>query len=187
MSKTVFYDQRLIISPPLETPICWKISKVEGVNPLGIMMFTCVQDRFNPHTDWIEKDDKGNWVAAWADYFKSGNVEQGPEPDPSQDKDYAIITYSGTVAQIKVGGSYKSITITYYNSNEIIENQQPGDWSFWIDNINVNELIQIKSTDSDNTIKIKFTGDEDYLGKLLVVKNIRDEVVAELNLEIVSL
>jgi len=187
ISKTISYNQRMIISPPLEMPICWRISKVEGVNPLGIIHYTCAQDLFNPHTDVIEYDEDGNWIAAWADLNKKGNVQQDEPVDPAVVDDYAVITYSGAKPQLKVNGSYKTLNITYYNSGELITNQTPGEWSYWIDDINVNDLIQTLATDDENKIKIKFLGDEECLDKILVIRNTRDSVVAEINFEIVSL
>ena len=187
ISKTIFYNQRLIISPPLDIPITWHISKVEGVNPLGVLRFTCAQDLYNPHTDVIEYDDDGNWIGAWADLNKKGNVQQNETVDPAIVNDYAVITYSGTKPQLKVNGSYKTLTITYYNSGELITNQAPGEWSFWIDDVDVSDLIQILSTDEENKIKVKFLGNEEYLDKILIIRNTRDSIVAELKFEIVSL
>lgn len=146
-----------------------------------------MQDLFNPDTDVIEVDKDGNWIAAWADLKKEGNVQQDEPINPAEAEDYAIITYSGAKPQLKVNGSYKTITITYYNSDEIITNQMPGEWSYWIDDVNVGELIQTLTTDDENKIKIKFLGDEDYLGKILIIRNTKDSIVAELKFEIVSL
>ena len=192
ISKTIFYNQRLIISPPLDIPITWHISKVEGVNPLGVLRFTCAQDLYNPHTDVIEYDDDGNWIGAWADLKKEGNVQQDEPVDPAIINDYAVIEYSGTAPTLKVNGSYKKITIKYYNSGELLANQTPGEWSFWYKDkddkyVNVDDLVKILETDQENSIKIKFLGDEEYLGTILIVRNTRGKVVADFSFEIVSL
>ena len=157
------------------------------MNPSGVIHYTCVQDLYNPHTDVIEYDEDGNWIAAWADLKKEGNIQQDKPVDPAVVDDYAVITYFGAKPQLKVNGSYKTLTITYYNSGELINNQTPGEWSFWIDDVDVSELIQILSTSDENKIKIKFLGDEEYLDKILVIRNTRDSVVAEINFEIISL
>ena len=154
---------------------------------MGVLRFTCAQDLYNPHTDVIEYDDDGNWIGAWADLNKKGNVQQNETVDPAIVNDYAVITYSGTKPQLKVNGSYKTLTITYYNSGELITNQAPGEWSFWIDDVDVSDLIQILSTDEENKIKVKFLGNEEYLDKILIIRNTRDSIVAELKFEIVSL
>lgn len=125
----------------------------------------------------------------WADYYNSINLPSNNpiEPDPSLLGNYAEITYAGKDPHIKVGGLYKTITITYYNSNEVLSNQTPGDWSYSIDDTDATDLVGILETDSPNTIKVKFLGDEHYLGKVLVIKNVRDNIVSELQLQIVSL
>lgn len=189
ITATLFHNMRMIYSPQIETPICWRITKVEGINPFGLMNITLYQDMYNPHTDVIEKDDNGNWIAAWADLESEDNLpsDKPIEPDPVLSGDYAEITFAGTEPHIKVNGGYKAVTITYYNVNEPLEDQTPGDWSYWIDDTNVTELIKVLETASPNTIKIKFLGDEDYLGKVLTIKNTRDRLVAELQLQIVSL
>lgn len=189
ISKTIFYDQRMIVSPPLDTPIAWRISKVEGINPLGVIHYTLAQDVWNEHTDYIEYDDNGNWLGAYADYYNEPNLpsDQPNQPDPTATGDYAEITYAGSEPHIKVNGSYKKITITYYNSDESAIDQTPGEWSYLMDDIDVSDLIKELETDSPNSIKIKFLGGEEFLGKVLTVKNVRNEIVAELRLQIVSL
>ena len=188
ISKTIFYDQRMIISPPLEIPITWRISKVEGVNPLGVIHYTLAQDVWNSHTDYIEYDEDGNWLGGYADYYNEDNLPIDKSSSDSQDQDtYAEITYAGTEPHIKVNGSYKKITITYYSTQSEDPDQTPGVWSYFIDDTDVSDLIKELETDSPNSIKIKFLGDEEYLGRTLVVKNIRDSITAELQLFITSL
>ena len=188
ISKTIFYDQRMIISPPLEIPITWRISKVEGVNPLGVIHYTLAQDVWNPHTDYIEYDEDGNWLGGYADYYNEDNLPIDKSSSDTQDQDiYAEITYAGTEPHIKVNGSYKKITITYYSTQSENPDQTPGAWSYFIDDTDVSDLIKELETDSPNSIKIKFLGDEEYLGRTLVIKNIRDNITAELQLFITSL
>lgn len=179
----------MAISPPLETPIAWHISKVEGVNPLGVVHYTLAQNEWNQHTDVIEYDDEGNVTGMWCDLLKESNLPSDEPllPDPTGFGNYAEISYAGAKPHIKVGGSYKKITVTYYNSNEELKDQTPGEWSYFIDDTDVADLIQVLDTDSPNTIKIKFLGNEEYAGKTLTVINTKDNVVAELQLQIVNL
>ena len=141
------------------------------------------------HHDYIERDDDGKIIGMWCDYFKESNLpsDKPIEPDPQSMGSYAEITFAGTEPHVKVNGGYKAVTITYYHSNELLNDQTPGEWSYWIDDTDASELIKVLSQESPNTIKIKFIGDEEYLGKVLTVKNTRDNIVAELQLEIVSL
>lgn len=189
VSKTIFYDQRIAVSPPLDTPIAWRISKVEGVNPLGIMHYTLAQVEWNSHTDVVEYDEDGNVTGMWCDLLSDSNLpsDTTPTPPPQEYGDYAEITYSGTKPHLKVNGSYKTITLTYYSTQTDTVDQTPGEWSYLIDDTDVSDLVKVLETDSPNTIKVKFLGDEEYLGKVLTIKNTRDNIIAEKQFEIVSL
>ena len=189
ITKTLFYDKRIIISTDLPEPLAWRISKVEPFAHRGNILYTMKQDVYDDHHDFIERDDDGNIIGMWADYYKETNLpsEDPTQPDPSSSGDYAVITFTGAEPHIKVNGSYKKITITYYNSDEQLNDQTPGTWSYWIDDTEIPNLIKVIETESPNTIKIKFLGDEEYLGKSVTIKNIRDEIVAELQLQIVAL
>lgn len=126
----------------------------------------------------------------WCDYYKDSNLPSDIPPEiPPQEMGnvYAEITYAGTEPHIKVNGSYKKIILTYYDPTRESTDQTPGDWSYWIDDTEVGDLIKVLETDTPNEIKIKFLGDEEYLGKILTVKNTRDNVVGTLQLQIVSL
>lgn len=188
-TATLFHNMRMIYSPQIETPICWRITKVEGINPFGLMNITLYQDEYNQYTDVIEKDENGNWIAAWADLLKESNLpsDTTPTPPPQEYGDYAEITYSGTKPHFKVNGSYKTITLTYYSTQTDTVDQTPGEWSYLIDDTDVSDLVKVLETDSPNTIKVKFIGDEEYLGKVLTIKNTRDNIIAEKQFEIVSL
>jgi hypothetical protein len=189
ISKNIYYNLRMVVSVPLPEPIVWRISKVEGLNSPGVIHYTLYQDLWNDHTDVIETNEDGKIVGMWCDLLKESNLPFEDTTTPSSEDygTYAEITYAGTEPHIKVGGSYKKITLTYYNSNEQLKDQTPGDWSYWIDDTDASELVKVLETDSLNTIKIKFLGNEDYLGKVLTIKNTRDNVVGTLQLQIVSL
>lgn len=153
------------------------------------MHYTLAQEEWNFHTDVVEYDDDGNITGMWCDLLKESNLPSEDTTTPSSEEygTYATISFAGAEPHVKVNGGYKAVTITYYNSNELLNDQTPGEWSYWIDDTDASELIKVLSQESPNTIKIKFIGDEEYLGKVLTVKNTRDNIVAELQLEIVSL
>ena len=169
--------------------MAWHISKVEGANPLGIMHYTLAQEEWNFHTDVVEYDDDGNVTGMWCDLLKESNLPSEDTTTPSSEDygTYAEITYAGTDPHIKVNGSYKKINLTYYSTQSDTPDQTPGDWSYYIDDTDASDLVKVLETDSPNSIKIKFLGDEEYLGKILTIKNTRDNVTAELQLQIVSL
>ena len=189
ISKTLFYNTRTIISVDLPEPITWRVTKVEGLAHKGNILFTFAQDQFDQHHDYIERNEDGELIGMWADYYNESNLpsENPIQVDSTISGNYAEITYAGAEPHIKVNGSYKSITITYYNSNELLNNQTPGEWSYYIDDTDASDLVKVHPQESPNTIKVKFLGDENYLGKILTIKNTRDTVVAELQLQIVSL
>lgn len=189
ISKTMFYNTRTIISADLPQPITWRVTKVEGLAHKGNIMFTFAQDLFDDHHDYIERDENGKLIGMWANYYKEPNLPSDSPilPEPELFGNYAEITFAGKDPHVKVNGSYKAVTVSYYNSKELLKDQTPGDWSYWINDTDATDLIKVLEGNSPNTIKIKFLGDEEYLGKVLTIKNTRDNIVAELQLEIVAL
>lgn len=189
LTKNFYYDHRIIVTVDLIEPLSWRVTKVEPLTHRGNILYTFKEDTYNYHTDYIERDDDGKIVGAWADYYKESNLPHDitPTPSPEPYNVYAEITYTGSEPHIKVNGSYKKIILTYHDPTKDTTDQTPGDWSYWIDDTEVGDLIKVLETDTPNEIKIKFLGDEEYLGKILTVKNTRDTVVGTLPLQIVSL
>lgn len=172
ISATIFYDTRIIISAPIDEPVTWKCSKVEQVSPKGISHLTFAQDKFNAHTDFIEKDEEGNVVGMWADYFGNGEIIPTELEQPSS-KIYSVISCSGLKPDIKAGGQYKKFTVTFYEDDEVIAHRM-GTWTFTIDGTDVSHKITTldatSSTDvADNQIKAKLEADNSLIGKILVV------------------
>ena len=69
ISNEIFYNQRVILSMPMDIPICWQISKVENTTPKGVVQLTLYQEPFNPKTDYIDKSDPNHW-RMYADYYQ---------------------------------------------------------------------------------------------------------------------
>jgi len=178
-------NQRVIVSAPTDIPNTWKISKIESTRPFGIQKLTIHQDRFNPHTDYIKKDNDGNIKAMWADYYSS-NVE--PEDDnsiPTHSDIYCKITSS--TQSIKAGGSYRLLTAKFYsNEIDITDNPPflPLKWKCMIDSEDIAELVSWLPQSDFNKIKIKFPNDRTYLNKILTVYCTSGEIVGEIKLEI---
>jgi len=168
-TKTIFYDQRIAISEPREQPVVWACSKVEDMNVKGIARYTFKQTKWNDHTDYIETDNDGNVIGMWCDYFKDGdNTPVDVQSIP--DNMHSVITYSGTKPEIKINGSYKKFTVTFYKDDERQDQFQQGDWTFKINDQDVSDLIEFNTTGlEENQIKIKFKGDDSYIGKILDV------------------
>lgn len=172
ITSTIFYNQRVIISEPREEPVCWKCSKVEDMGDRGIIRLTFAQDQWNAKTDFIEKDADGNIVGMWAGYYDI-NENPAEDPTPPPPTIHAVITYSGTTAEIKTGGSYKKLTVDFYNVDDPAP-YQDGVWSFKINGEDAADLVTVlTAADStslnENQIKVKFIGGDSYIGETLEV------------------
>ena len=188
-TETLFYNIRMIIDAKVETePRAWLISKVNRISPSGICRVTLTQDNFDQHNDYIEKDKDGNIIGMWANYWSS-NIEPTPvmqDNDSISSPITSRITCSGK-PQFRIGGSAKTFTVTYYDYNdEELPDYEAGDWSFIIDGISVpNELLTL--TLSGNKIKVKFLGDDSYIGKILTITNTSGDIISSLDVEIIAL
>lgn len=160
---------RLIIDAKVKTePRTYIVSKVNRLSPNGLVRVTLAEKLFNSQTDYIELDEDGNVAAMWADYWKNGNI-----PPSSTDElpinTYSEITYSGTRPEIKINGSYKKFTVSFYK-NDLQIAFQHGDWNFMIDDKDASNIIETSTEGLDeNQIKIKFKGNDTYIGKVLTV------------------
>ena len=147
------------------------------------------QDVFNQHTDYIEKDEFGNIIGMWADYFKS-NVEPSPiipdEDNPSPGTIISTITCSGA-RQIKIGGSTKTLTVTFTDGNGEPVEFRPGEWSFTLDEEPVPANLLTITDVAENKIRVKFNGGDEYINKILNATFTSGEVVSSLQLEIIPL
>lgn len=191
VTETLFYNHRMIIDSALYNPDsemrAWLISKVNRISPNGIVRITLAQDVFDQHNDYIERDSDGNIIGMWANYFNS-NIE--PTPLPFDEEYYAsvtsVITCSGK-PQFKIGGSAKTFTVKYYDSvgNEIPD-YNVGGWSFSIDGETVPNTL-FNFTSESNKIKVKFLGDDSYIGKILTVTNTSNDVISSIDIEIIAL
>ena len=182
-------NQRMIISAKTKHPLAWKLTKLENTKPLGLLQLTFSQTSFDQNNDYIEKDDDGNIVGMWADYFSSTEPTDPDTPSPTPSTTYGKITAS--TSTIKVGGSYKTLTLKLYDAddNEVTDNYSSAtfDWSCYIkgdeDKVQPNAATLIKGS-AFNQAKIKFADDRSYLDKILVVKCVVDgiETVEEFEL-----
>ena len=111
---------------------------------------------------------------------------------PSVDYTMEIVASSYS---IRVGGSYKSLTVKYYNregteiTSDVIVNKTREDyaWSAWcngVDLTNNTSLIKWLNGSEVNQEKIKFLDDRSYIGKTLIVKCVTDGITISVDLEI---
>lgn len=189
ITETLFYNHRMIIDSSLYNedaePRAWLISKVNRISPDGIVRVTLTQDIFNQHTDYVERDENGIVVGKWADYYQSP-VEPTFIPDDVPSSITSRITCSGKPL-FKIGGSAKTFTVTFYNlENQEITDHDVGSWSWSIDGVGIPNTLVEYALDG-NKLKLKFLGDDSYIGKILTVTNTSNSIVSSLDVEITAL
>lgn len=158
-------NMRLIVSAPIKQPITWRITKCENAQPLGIQKLTLYQDRFNEHTDYVNLET-GEMYANYYDY------EIAPtDPDTSSS---LTVKISASTSTIKVGGSYKSLTVNLFNDfNEDITTEYLGakfTWACSVDGKDWTEKVVWRNGSEFNQMKVKFPNDDSVLGKTLSIK-----------------
>ena len=93
---------RFLISDNQINPIAWEVSKIEDLNPQGVIKITMKQDLYDP-----KKDNNELMIA---DYWKNYLTKDDPKVEETKQDKYEI-TYS-TTPSIKVGGGYKIFSLT---------------------------------------------------------------------------
>lgn len=184
ISDTIYYvsednnnNQRLIVDIPnysIEnwTPNTWVVSKVERVNVRGRTKLTLYQKPFNSNTDYIEKDENGIITGLWANYF-DGTAPTDPST-PTTPPSSITAKISASTSTIKVGGSYKNLTVNLFNdSNEDITTEYADatfTWTCSIDNEDWTDKVTWRAGTEYNQKKVKFHNDTFTIGKILSVK-----------------
>lgn len=184
ISDTIYYvsegddnNQRLIVDVPNYsidnwTPNTWVVSKVERVNVRGRTKLTLYQKPFNSNTDYIEKNDNGIITGLWANYFVGITPT---DPDTSYPLTSSITaTISASTSTIKVGGSYKTLTVNVFdNSNEDITTKYTNAEFIWTCNIgdeDWTEKVTWRNGTEFNQRKVKFPNDVSMIGKIINVQ-----------------
>ena len=184
ISDTIYYvsednnnNQRLIVDIPnysIEnwTPNTWVVSKVERVNVRGRTKLTLYQKPFNSNTDYIEKDENGIITGFWANYF-DGTAPTDPST-PTTPPSSITARISASTSTIKVGGSYKNLTVNLFNdSNEDITTEYADatfTWTCSIDNEDWTDKVTWRAGTEYNQKKVKFPNDASVIGNILSVK-----------------
>ena len=184
ISDTIYYvsednnnNQRLIVDIPnysIEnwTPNTWVVSKVERVNVRGRTKLTLYQKPFNSNTDYIEKDENGIITGLWANYF-GGTAPTDPST-PITPPSSITARISASTSTIKVGGSYKNLTVNLFNdSNEDITTEYADatfTWTCSIDDEDWTDKVTWRAGTEYNQKKVKFPNGTSVIGKILSVK-----------------
>ena len=184
VSDTIYYvsesdenNQRLIVDVPnysIEnwTPNTWVVSKVERVNVRGRTKLTLYQKPFNSNTDYIEKDENGIITGLWANYF-DGTAPTDPSI-PTTPPSSITARISASTSTIKVGGSYKNLTVNLFNdSNEDITTEYTDatfTWTCSVDDEDWTDKVTWRAGTEYNQKKVKFPNDTSTIGKILSVR-----------------
>ena len=166
-------NMRMVISAKTEHPIVWKLTKIENASPLGIQVLTFYQNYWDSHRDYIEKDSDGNIIGMWASYFDSEIAPTDPST-PTTPPSSITARISASTSTIKVGGSYKNLTVNLFNdSNEDITTEYADatfTWTCSIDNEDWTDRVTWRAGTEYNQKKVKFPNDTSTIGKILSVK-----------------
>ena len=162
-------NMRLIVSAPIKEPVTWRITKCENAQPLGIQKLTLYQDRFNEHTDYVNLETG----EMYANYFDSEIAPTDPST-PTTPPSSITARISASTSTIKVGGSYKNLTVNLFNdSNEDITTEYADaifTWTCSIDNEDWTDKVIWRAGTEYNQKKVKFHDDTSVIGKILSVK-----------------
>lgn len=188
LTENIWYNKRFLIDARVDQNECraWHVSKVNRLDLPGCAMITLAQDQFDPSKDYIERDEMGNVIGLWADYY---NMPVTPEPyNPTPIQSQGVITCAGN-QEIKVGGSYKKFTINFYDEQGEPLPFKEGVWSFTIGNEVVEPIISTSSLDA-NQIKVKLPNNGLWINKIMTVKYVTTEEIpqiTEFEISVVSL
>ena len=162
-------NMRVIVSALMENPTVWKITKCESASPLGLQKLTLYTNFFNEHTDYVNLETG----EMYANYFDSEIAPTDPST-PTTPPSSITARISASTSTIKVGGSYKNLTVNLFNdSNEDITTEYADaifTWTCSIDNEDWTDKVTWRAGTEYNQKKVKFPNDDSVLGKILIVK-----------------
>lgn len=162
-------NMRVIVSALMENPTVWKITKCESASPLGLQKLTLYTNFFNEHTDYVNLETG----EMYANYFDSEIAPTDPST-PTTPPSSITARISASTSTIKVGGSYKNLTVNLFNdSNEDITTEYADatfTWTCFIDNEDWTDKVTWRAGTEYNQKKVKFPSDSSTIGKILSVK-----------------
>lgn len=162
-------NMRVIVSALMENPTVWKITKCESASPLGLQKLTLYTNFFNEHTDYVNLETG----EMYANYFDSEIAPTDPST-PTTPPSSITARISASTSIIKVGGSYKNLTVNLFNdSNEDITTEYADaifTWTCSIDNEDWTDKVTWRAGTEYNQKKVKFPNDSSVIGKILSVK-----------------
>lgn len=162
-------NMRIIVSALMENPTVWKITKCESASPLGLQKLTLYTNFFNEHTDYVNLETG----EMYANYFDSEIAPTDPST-PTTPPSSITARISASTSTIKVGGSYKNLTVNLFNdSNEDITTEYADatfTWTCSIDDEDWTDKVTWRTGTEYNQKKVKFPSDASTIGKILSIK-----------------
>ena len=162
-------NMRIIVSALMENPTVWKITKCESASPLGLQKLTLYTNFFNEHTDYVNLETG----EMYANYFDSEIAPTDPST-PTTPQSSITARISASTSTIKVGGSYKNLTVNLFNdSNEDITTEYADatfTWTCSIDDEDWTDKVTWRASTEYNQKKVKFPNNTSVIGKILSVK-----------------
>lgn len=159
---------RLLVSTLSDHPSAWTVTKCENVQPFGIQKLTIYSNFFNEHTDYVNLETG----EMYADYFDSEIAPTDPS-NPTTSQSSITARISASTSTIKVGGSYKNLTVNLFNnSNEDITTEYANatfTWTCSIDNEDWTDKVTWRAGIEYNQKKAKFPSDKSVIGKILLI------------------
>ena len=160
---------RVVVSALTEHPTVWTVTKVENSMPFGIQKLTIYTAFWNEHTDYVNLKTG----EMYANYFDSEIAPTDPSI-PTTPPSSITARISASTSTIKVGGSYKNLTVNLFNdSNEDITTEYADatfTWTCSIDDEDWTDKVTWRAGTEYNQKKAKFPNDTSTIGKILSVK-----------------
>lgn len=153
-TQTIYYNQRFLISDNQINPIAWRVTKIEDLQPEGIIYITLAQDLFD-----AGRDNKELMIA---DFYASNIQPSLPQTPPDPIPEYKI-KYSLTPI-VKVGGSYKTFSI----SPELSELDSTVEWK--VIGLGEEDYTSIFEEANPEKFKIKMSKNYELIEKVFTLE-----------------
>lgn len=167
-------DQRFLISDKGRIPpLCYAVSTISDTLPIGITKFVMTQSTYDNNHD--------NAELMLAGYYAT-SVEPTESDIESELTNSAAITYSGTTATIKVGGSYKTFTPAFSGEGVTVDKWFVSDENGDISTDTENYTIKYDGA----KLKLKVAQNYNLIGRVLIVQVVgTDKSTAEVSVEVI--
>ena len=162
-------NMRVIVSALTEHPTVWTVTKCETASTLGLQKLTLYTNFFNEHTDYVNLETG----EMYANYFDS-EIAPTDSSTPTTSPSSITARISVSTSTIKVGGSYKNLTVNLFNdSNEDVTTEYADatfTWTCSIDDEDWTDKVTWRAGTEYNQKKVKFPNDASIIGKILSIK-----------------